>query len=187
MEEYLGVIRLYAGKVTPSNFKDCDGELLSISQYSALFLILGTTYGGDGKGNFALPDLRGRVPIGITNTGLEPYPTPNVFIGQSGGASSVTLAANNIPAGSYTLNVSSGNSTFSIPVAGGSIAVPGVGSGGHGGTFNPTLGFNAASPNVALNSNSITANPTGPIQPVNAMPPYLGVRYIICINGIMPS
>lgn len=183
MDEYVGVIKLIAGGTTPVNFKDCFGEELLITQFPTLYSLIGTIYGGDGIVSFALPDLRGRVPIGYTNgTG-----SPIINMGQTGGASSVTLNANNIPAGAYTLNVSSGNSTFSIPVAGGSIAAPGVSSGGHGGAFNPTLGFNDTPPNVALNSNSITANPKGPIQPVNTLPPYLGLRYIICVNGLWPS
>ena len=116
-------------------------------------------------------------------------PPLTVDLGQKGGASSVTLNVNNLPAHTHaaTLNVNSGNSTVSTPVVNNSIATPGASSGGHGGTFTATLGFNTTAPNVALNSVSVVNGPAGGNQPVNVQSPYLGMRYIICWNGMYPS
>ena len=189
MDEYIGVIKAFAGNFAPQNYFSCDGTLLQIRQYATLFSIIGTTYGGNGTSTFALPDLRANAPIGITGTGPSPQPALNVALGQKGGAGSVTLNVNNMPAHTHvaTLNVNSGNSTVSTPVATNSIATPGAESGGHGGTFTPTLGFNTTAPNVALNSGSVVNASTGGSQPVNTMSPYLGIRYIICVNGLYPS
>jgi microcystin-dependent protein len=189
MDEYMGVIKVFTGTFAPVNYMDCDGTLLSISEYSALYTILGTTYGGDGVQTFGLPDLRANMPIGITGTGPGAQPPLAVAQGQKGGSTSVTLTSGNLPAHTHTatLNVNSGNSTVSVPVANNSIATPGSGGGGHGGTFTGTLGFNTTAPNVALNSGSVVNAPTGFSQPFNTQSPYLGVRYIICVNGIYPS
>jgi microcystin-dependent protein len=188
MEEYVGVIKIFTGTFAPVNYFNCDGTLLPINRYTTLFSIIGTTYGGDGMLTFALPDLRANAPIGITGSGPAPLPPMNVDLGQKGGASSVTLNVNNLPAHTHvaTLNVNSGNSTVSTPVATNSIAIPGSG-GSHGGAFTPTLGFNTTAPNVALNSGSVINAPAGGSQPVNIQSPYLGVRYIICYMGMYPS
>src|SRR5690242_748945 len=100
MEVYIGTILLFAGNFAPLNFAFCDGRLLPISQFQALFAILGTTYGGNGTTNFALPDLRGRVPLGM---GQAPGRTPYV-IGQTGGNETTQLTIPNMPAHNHTLN-----------------------------------------------------------------------------------
>jgi microcystin-dependent protein len=189
MEEYLGAIKIFAGLYTPQYYANCDGTLLAINQNQALFAILGTTYGGDGIRTFALPDLRASVPIGITGTGPAPQPPLAVTFGQKGGSSSASLLLNNMPVHTHTatLKVNSGNSTASVPAANSSIATPGTESGGHGGTFTGTLGFNTTAPNVALNTGSVINAITGGNIPVNTQSPYLGVRYIICVQGIFPS
>jgi microcystin-dependent protein len=189
MDEYMGVIKIFTGTFAPVGYLNCDGTLLPISQYTALFSILGTTYGGDGISNFALPDLRACAPIGITGTGPSPQPALNVELGEKGGASSVTLFLSNLPAHTHTatLNVNSGNSTVSTPVANNSIATPGTSSGGHGGGFTGTLGFNTTAPNVALNTGSVVNAPAGGNIPIDTQSPYLGVRYIICVDGVFPT
>jgi microcystin-dependent protein len=191
MDEYIGVIKAFAGTFAPVNYFSCDGSLLSISQYSTLFAILGTTYGGNGTSNFALPDLRANAPIGITGTGPAPQPALNVALGQKGGLISATLNMNNMPSHTHaaTLNVSPGDSTVSVPVATNSIATPGSGGGGHGGSFVGTLGFNTTAPNIALNSGSVVNATTGSTQPqpINTQSPYLGMIYIICWNGVFPT
>ena len=189
MDEYIGIVKIFAGLFAPVGYLNCDGSLLPINQYQALFSILGTTYGGNGTSNFALPDLRARMPIGITGTGPAPQPPVTVVQGEMGGLSSVTLTLNNLPSHTHiaTLNVNSGNSTVSTPVAGNSIATPGTESGGHGGTFTGTLGFNTTAPNTAMATGSVVNAATGSNIPVNTQSPYLGIRYIICVNGIYPS
>jgi len=189
MDEYIGVVKIFAGLFAPVNYLNCDGTLLPINQYTALFSILGTTYGGNGTSNFALPDLRARMPIGITGTGPAPQPPVTIVQGEMGGTSAVSILLNNLPAHTHaaTLNVNSGNASVSTPVAGNSIAAPGFETGGHGGTFTPTLGFNGTAPNVALATGSVVNGLTGSNIPLNTQSPYLGIRYIICVNGIYPS
>lgn len=94
MEEFVGIIKLFAGNYAPQGWSICDGSLLNITQNAALFSIIGTTYGGDGRTTFALPDLRGRVPVGFGQSpGLSKY-----NIGEAKGVESNTLIQKNIPA-----------------------------------------------------------------------------------------
>ena len=100
MDEYIGIIKLFAGNFAPRNWALCQGQLLPIAQNQALFSILGTTYGGNGTTNFALPDLRGRTPICFgQGPGLQPY-----VQGQTGGVETVTLIQTQIPAHTHMLN-----------------------------------------------------------------------------------
>lgn len=94
MDDFIGTIKLFAGNYEPDGWFYCAGQLLPIQQYAALYSILGTTYGGDGRTNFALPDLRGRVPVGA---GQSPSLGTNHRAGDKWGAESVTLAASNLP------------------------------------------------------------------------------------------
>src|SRR5579872_2904742 len=99
-QPFIGAIVLFCGNFAPAGWALCNGQLLSISQWTALFSILGTTYGGNGTTNFALPDLRGRVPIHPgQGPGLSPY-----TLGQTGGVETVSLSINNLPAHSHALN-----------------------------------------------------------------------------------
>ncbi|HXP52032.1 MAG TPA: tail fiber protein [Bacteroidia bacterium] len=184
MDEYIGIIKIFCGNFAPVNWFMCDGTLLPINQYQALFAIIGTTYGGNGTSNFALPDLRANVPIGITGTGPAPQPPLSVTQGQKGGSITVSLTANNLPPHNHPLLVNSANSSQSAATTGASIATPGTQAGRD--PFVGTLGFNAVTPNTQLNLASIGVNAGGSV-PVNIMPPYLGSRYIICWNGIFPT
>ena len=184
MDEYIGIIKIFAGNFAPVGWFMCDGTLLPINQYAALFSLLGTTYGGNGTTNFALPDLRANVPVGITGTGPAPQPPLNVSQGQKGGTATVTLNANNMPAHNHPLLVNSADASQSVPTAGASIATPGSIVGRN--PFTGTLGFNTATPNTTLNAASV-GNNTGGSIPVNTMPPYLGIIYIICTSGLYPS
>ncbi|MDQ6530806.1 tail fiber protein [Flavobacterium sp. LHD-85] len=183
MEEYMGVIKIFAGNFAPRGYMLCAGQLLSIAQYSALFSILGTTYGGNGTTNFALPNLQGVVPIGQgTNPASGTY-----ALGQAAGSPTTTILTSNMPphvhSGPGKISVSGSNSTDAVPVDGASIAVPGsiVSR-----AFSPTLGFATSTPSVNLTSNIITA-PAGNGLPINNMQPYLAINYIICYEGIFPS
>src|SRR3982074_103263 len=101
MDGYIGEIRMFAGNFAPRNWATCDGQLLAIAQNTALFSILGTTYGGNGQTTFALPDLRGRGP---THAGQGPGLTNHV-LGETGGAENVTLTVGQIPVHNHSLMV----------------------------------------------------------------------------------
>jgi microcystin-dependent protein len=182
MDEIMGIIKLFAGNFAPKGYMECNGALLPISQYSAMYSILGTMYGGDGIQTFGLPDFRSRVPVGLgQGPGLSLYTQ-----GEKSGLENNTITINNMPIHSHSaiMNVSAANADAATPVAGASIATPGsiVGRG-----FTSTLGFNAATPNVAMNAASVQVAPAGGSQPLNNLQPFLGMRYIICIEGVYPS
>jgi len=102
MTPYVGEIRMFAGNFAPSGWFFCDGSILSISEYEVLFTLLGTTYGGNGTTTFALPDLRGRIPVGVgQGQGLSNY-----NLGQIAGSETVTLTAANLPSHGHSLNAS---------------------------------------------------------------------------------
>ncbi|WP_108807950.1 phage tail protein [Aquimarina spinulae] len=182
MEGTIGEVRMFAGNFAPRTWAFCEGQLLAINSNQALFSILGTTYGGDGRTSFGLPDLRGRVPINPgTGAGLPTYRE-----GQKGGSTINILNVTQIPSHNHNgaVKVSSGNSTQNEATNGASIATPGTGSGR---SFNATAGFNTASPDVTLNANSVVTGNTGGNQAVNNMQPFLSIYYIICLQGIFPS
>lgn len=177
MDEYLGVIKIFAGTFAPRGYMFCAGQIMSIAQNSALFSLLGTTYGGNGSTTFALPDLRGRTPIGGgmgTGPGLSNY----VF-GQVGGTESVTLTTAQIPAHTHNLNVNNTNANNHTPTNSSTIAASVDINGDNG------MGFSSEAPNTVLNPASITGG--GSSQPHDNRSPYLGIGYIICVNGIYPS
>lgn len=121
MDEFIGVIKLFAGNYAPEGWSFCWGQLLPIQQYAALYSILGTTYGGDGRNNFALPDLRGRVPVGASQS---PSVGSNHQLGEKWGSETVTLVPANIPVkagipvdpGATTSTALSVNATACTPV-----------------------------------------------------------------------
>lgn len=182
MEGTIGEVRMFAGNFAPRFWALCEGQLLAINSNQALFSILGTIYGGDGRTSFGLPDLRGRIPIGPGNgPGLPSYRE-----GQRGGATTNTLNITQIPSHNHigAVKVSSGNATQNTATNGASIATPGTGSGR---SFTPTAGFNTASPDITLNANSVQTGNTGGNQSVNNMQPFLSIYFIICLQGIFPS
>src|SRR5215469_5557437 len=105
-QPYIGEIRMFAGNFAPAGWMFCQGQLLSISQYETLFNLIGTTYGGDGQSTFALPDLRGRLPI---------HQGPGFTLAAAGGVEKVTLTANQIPAHSHPLLASSNQASSTNP------------------------------------------------------------------------
>ncbi len=189
MNPFLGQMVMFAGNFAPRDWALCNGQLLPISQYQALFSILGTTYGGDGRTTFALPDLRGRASI---QQGRGPGLT-DIKLGQRGGSETKTLTILELPnhfhnagtlKGSIGANEEDGDSndpagrTFAPIEAGSSNQV----------TINA---YNSEAPDrtMAPNSVSITGNvaPTGNQQPFNIRNPFLGVNYIIALYGTFPS
>ena len=179
-DPYVGEIRIFAGNFAPYGWMFCEGQLLPISEYETLFNLIGTTYGGDGQSTFALPDLRGRLPIG---TGQRPGGS-NFTLGQMSGAESVTLTTANMPSHQHNsqLMVNNGNATVNVPSSNSSIANSGTLSGR---PFMPDLSYSNASTDVLLDT-GVTAN-TGSSQPISIMKPYLGVNYIISLYGIYPT
>ena len=168
-DPFLGEIMLWAGNFAPVGWAFCHGQILSIAQNTALFSLLGTTYGGNGVVTFALPDLRGRVPI---NHGQGPG-LPNFDLGQTGGEPNHTLIPQEMPAHTHALNADSANGSQSGP--GG--ALPARDPAG-----SPTYGANAST-TMAANALQIV----GGSQPHNNMQPYLTLNYCIALQGIYPS
>jgi microcystin-dependent protein len=170
MDVYIGMIFLFAGNFAPTNFVFCDGRLLPIAQFSALFSLLGTTYGGDGVRTFALPDLRGRTVFGA---GQGPGRS-NYTLGQVGGVETVSLSIQNLPAHTHSLN---GDNT-----AGGK-EFPGP---------NHVIGASATDKMYSGNPPNATMNPksigtTGSNVPVEIINPYQAINYIIATQGLFPS
>jgi microcystin-dependent protein len=168
---YIGEIRMFAGNFAPRNWAFCNGQLLAISQNTALFSILGTTYGGNGTTNFALPNLQGRVPMHWGNgPGLSPY-----VLGQQGGTENVTLQQSQMPAHTHTVNaVASGGNQ-----AGPGNNLPAIESTG------TSLDYSNAGQNTTMSPAMI--NPAGNSFPVPIVQPYQTVSFIIALQGIFPS
>lgn len=182
MDGYIGETKMFGGNFAPRNWAFCHGQLLAIAQNQALFSILGTTYGGDGRTTFGLPDLRGRVPVGEgSGPGLPTYK-----LGEKGGVYQTTLNATNLPQHNHAPNlvVNSGNATQAAATAGSSIATPGTTSGR---SFTATEGFNTATPDVPMNFGSVTSKNVGQNVAFTNMQPFKGMNYIICLIGLYPS
>jgi len=175
-DQFVGEIRLFACNFAPKGWAKCEGQILPISQNTALFSILGTTYGGDGKTTFALPDLRDRMAIGFGQGPGLSY----VTLGQTDG--NTTLAPNNLPAHTHSVDikVSSGTGTSSIPSASTSLAAPVQ-------IFNsasrPVTEYIVASPDITLSN--VTTSTTGSSTPLSTQPS-LASTYCIALQGIFP-
>ena len=171
MEGTIGEIRMFAGNFAPRSWALCQGQLLSIAQNTALFSILGTTYGGNGQTTFGLPDLQSRVPVGAgRGPGLSDYQ-----LGQAGGVESVTLAPGNVPAHVHTIGANVGPGT--TPSPSGNVMAAATDANRNG------LNLYATAANAAMAS----TGPAGSSTPFGIVQPYLGINYIICLEGIFPS
>jgi microcystin-dependent protein len=166
---FVGEIRLFAGTFAIDGWAFCDGSLRSISENEVLFALIGTTYGGDGVNTFALPDLRGRVPI---HQGPGPG-LSNRVMGETGGAETVALTINQYPAHRHALAASTAIGTAAP--AGGVLAASSANV------------YGSAAPSVAMAAQAIGPTPGGAAQPHNNMAPSLGLNYIISLFGIFPS
>ncbi len=175
-QPYVGEIRLFAGNFAPAGWSTCDGQLISINENSALFQLIGTTYGGDGINTFGLPNLAARVPIHQGGNGVSNY-----TLGQSGGVANVTLTLNQIPSHSHPVVVDLNPATSGSP-AGAFLA--------------------NASPNALFTVPNSSANPDSPVfrtlnaamlpntagnEPHDNLQPYLALTFIISLFGVFPS
>ncbi|MDB6053818.1 MAG: phage tail collar domain protein [Verrucomicrobiales bacterium] len=168
---FIGEITLFAGNFAPRGWAFCNGQLLSISQNTALFSILGTTYGGNGQTTFALPDLRGRVPI---HPGQGPG-LSNYNLGQLGGTENVTLSTTQLPPHNHPVNAVASGGNQASPVGN----LPAVESTGTSKDFSNAATTGQMSPGMIAN--------TGGGSPVPVLQPYGCVNYIIALQGIFPS
>lgn len=190
MEPFIGQIQPFGFSFNPVNWVPCDGRLLSISEYEALYTLIGTTYGGDGVSNFAVPDLRGRVPI-HQGQGLG---LSNKVIGQKAGHETLTITQAQMPTHSHVLSIQSGgnfmisNTQGMSPTPSDTYNVIGAASDPNGSLTNNV--YNNSAPNVPLNtasSYSYNVSVTGMGQSIENMEPYLTINYCICTNGIFPT
>ncbi|ANG62756.1 phage tail protein [Marinobacterium aestuarii] len=184
-EPFIGEIRLAGFDFAPRGWAKCDGQLLPISQNTSLFSLLGTQYGGDGVTTFALPDLRGRSPVGAGHgPGLE-----TIIQGKTGGTESVTLQQAQLPSHSHQAQASiaiPANSTSSDTTpapATNTVLGPASNSG------RPGALYSTETPNTTLEpfNNPVTVQPTGGSQPVQIRNPFLGSNFIIALQGLYPS
>ena len=184
MDPYVGEIRMVGFNFAPNGWALCNGQLLPIAQYTPLFSLLGTSFGGNGTSTFGLPDLQGRVPLGVgQGLGLPVYDW-----GQMGGQATVSLLSTQLPAHAHTVTppVSNANATTGSPVSGyPAVNVTNI-TGGQRGESASTLGY-AASPVAGANGGSFQTAPSGGGLPISIEPPYLAVYFIIALNGIFPS
>lgn len=173
MEGYIAQIMWFAGNFAPRNWAFCQGQIINIAQNTALFSIIGTTYGGNGQTTFALPDFRGRVAIGAGNgPGLSSY-----LLGQTGGSNYTTLTVDNLPPHIHTLN-GSDTSANNVAAPAGNYLANTVG-------LNDREYFVGAGEVTAMGTQALGANGGG--QAFNNMQPYLGMNFVICLYGIFPS
>ena len=168
-EAFLGEIRLFGFNFAPAGWAMCNGQLMSIAENTALFSLLGTTYGGNGQSTFALPNLQSRVPIHVgQGPGLSPY-----VLGQPGGTENTTLTSQQMPQHNHTVNV--------------------VGSGGNSDTPKGSVlaktsvtSYSTSAPDGStMNANMISF--AGNSQPFSIIQPYLTVNFCIALQGIFPS
>lgn len=177
-DPYLGEIRMFGGAYAPVDWLFCDGSLLSVNQYQALFSLLGVTYGGDGVTTFAIPDLRGKTPIGMgSGTGLTTR-----ILGQKGGETAVTLTIGQTPAHTHPVMASTDNAGSYTPggttVLAGTAATPTV--------YTNIAGADPSRKTFVFNVNAVAVNAGG--QSHDNVMASIGINFIICVvNGLYPT
>lgn len=189
-EPFLGEIKMFGGNFAPRGFAFCWGQLVGIAQNAALFSLLGTTYGGNGQSTFGLPDLRGRSPVGFgQGPGLA-----NVNLGEIAGSANTTLTINNLPAHSHAVT---GTASVAVPA----ITTEGTSTSPSNTSVLATTVDNAAGAEVMVYGagpgtttlapfNATVSGSTGVVGnnfPFDNHSPYLGVNFIIALEGVFPS
>ena len=164
-QPYVGEIRMFAGNFAPAGWMFCEGQLLPISENETLFQLIGTTYGGDGESTFALPDLRGRIPLHQGN---------GFILAETGGAEEITLTVNQVPAHAHPFLASTSSGTTANAQGGLLCSSPSI-----------LLYIEGQGPDTSLNPAAV--GPVGGSQPHTNFQPYLCVDFIISLFGIFPS
>ncbi len=164
-QPYVGEIRIFAGNFAPAGWMFCEGQLLPISENETLFNLIGTTYGGDGQSTFALPDLRGRIPIHQGN---------GFILAETGGAEEVTLTVNQIAAHNHAMVACQNTGTGANPQGNVLDQMSGA-----------ILVYKDQAPSLAMSNRAV--GPVGGSQPHSNFQPYLCVDFIISLFGIFPS
>ena len=199
MEVFMGTIQAFGFNYPPVDWVTCSGQIVTIAQYSAMFSLLGTFYGGDGRQTLGLPDLRGRMPIGFgSGPGLPTY-----IIGEADGRTSLTLIASQMPAHNHTVMANPANpqATGNLQVAVQATSTPsspatapsatnnvlGASGGGQGqaSIWSDEMTLPVTIAGVSLNSNAVVGT-TGNNLPVEIANPYLAINFCIAINGLFP-
>jgi microcystin-dependent protein len=170
-DPFVAEIRIFPFNFPPKGWAFCDGQILPISQNTALFSLLGTTYGGDGKSNFALPNLQGSVPLHVGGSGAGPG-LSTYDLGETTGVESVTVLQSEMPAHSHPLNAQT--------VDQGDNRIPGPALN----LANEQIYAPATSDTVQMNGAAIS--PAGGGQPHNNLMPYLTLNFCIALQGIFP-
>jgi microcystin-dependent protein len=174
-EPFIGEIRMFAGNFSPRSHAFCDGQLLAISQNDALFALLGTLYGGDGRTTFGLPDLRGRVPI---HMGSGPGLTPRAMASRSG-SETATVSVSQLPAHTHMMQGSTTAASDTSPAGN----VPGTGAGANLYNAAPVAGDV-----VTMDADAVpVSGGSDPTQAHNNVMPFLCINFIIALTGIFPS
>jgi microcystin-dependent protein len=171
MDFYTGEIRIVGFNFAPKGWAQCNGQLIPLSQNTALFSLLGTMYGGDGKSTFALPNLQGMSPMHAgQGNGLSP-----AFQGATGGSQFVTLLTSEMPVHTHNVMASGSNSTTGLPSATASLARSVGGNAYQAAPFDPTTQMAPQ-----------TLSPAGGSLPHNNLMPYLVLNYVIALQGVYP-
>src|SRR5215213_9041261 len=170
-DPFVGEVRVVGFNFPPTGWAQCNGQLLPISQNTALFSLLGTTYGGDGKSTFALPNIQGQVVLGPGQSkGASEY-----VEGQAGGSPTVTLLTSEIPSHTHGGQASIDDAQFQAPAADRAFA-----------TSNPGFAYQTNSTQNLVNMNPQTLSVAGGSLPHNNMQPYLVLNFIIALQGVFP-
>lgn len=174
-EPFLGQIIMFGGNFAIRGWATCDGQLLPIAQNTALFSLLGTTYGGDGRTTFGLPDLRGRVPVHMgQGPGLSAYQ-----LGDKGGSEAVTLSTNQIAAHSHAATANALNAAGNANTAAGNIWAKDAGT--------QSATYSNAAPNATMSASAVSIANAGGNQPHPNVQPYQCLNFLIALQGIYPS
>lgn len=200
MDAFLGFITPFPWTWAPQGWSLCQGQLIQIQQNTALYALLGTSFGGDGHTTFGLPDLRGRQIIGY---GLNPATGINVPFAEKGGAQAVTLNAAQLPSHTHAATFAAGSGGVSVSTAAPSAATPlltngqtaylansSAGTSGNAlkGLYTTTAPAAGATATVPVNAGgAVTVSPSGGSAPVSVMNPYLALNFCICLEGLFPS
>lgn len=174
---FVGEIKMFGGSYAPNGYALCNGQLLPIAQNTALYTVLGTQFGGDGKNTVGLPNFNGRSPVGTGTLAGNPVAFTQA---SSGGAETVTLSTVNMPGHSHDLYISTGQADSDSPL-GNFLATANDG----GGNQLLIYGSQASGSMVPMSPMSISV--TGGSQPINVRNPYLAVTFIIAVNGMEPQ